>query len=272
MNTVYYYLKKHYRLLSLIGIVVFVMVAFKSKDNYREVTNTSFGAGEKLAYRVHYGFINAAEAEIEVGRAIVKVNNRPCYKVNVSGKTVGAFDLVSRVRDTWRSYIDTSAILPQMFYQKIEENKYRKEETVTFNHGSDVAYAEKKGEKKSFRVPNNIHDVISGYYFLRTLNFENIKVGNVVEVPTFFADEVYPMRVKYGGKGVVKTRFGKINVIKLNPILPENKLFKGENSIRIWVSDDENKVPVKVEVDLWIGAIEMDLQTYKGLRQPFKWL
>jgi hypothetical protein len=114
--------------------------------------------------------------------------------------------------------------------------------------------------------------VISGYYFLRTLNFDNIKIGEVVEVPTFFSGEVYPMRVKYGGKGVVKTRFGKINVIKLNPILPENKLFKGENSIRIWVSDDENKVPVKVEVDLWIGAIEMDLQTYKGLRQPFKWL
>ncbi len=259
-------------LLLLLVLVGVGMVGFHAKDNYRQVANSSFGAGEKLEYRVHYGFINAAEAKVEISNSVVKINNRPCYRVNVSGRTVGAFDLVSRVRDQWRSYIDTAAILPQMFYQNIEENKYKKQETVVFNHGSDVAYSENKQEKKSYKVPDNIHDVISGYYFLRTLNFERISEGQLIEVPTFFAGEVYPMRVKYRGKDVIKTKFGKIRVLKLNPIMPNNKLFKGENSIRIWVSDDENKVPVKVEVDLWIGALEMDITNFKGLKNEFKWL
>lgn len=260
---------RHILIMILAGLGI---VAFKSRDNYREISNTSFGTGERLEYRVHYGFINAAEAKVEISNSVVKVNNRPCYRVNVSGRTVGAFDLVSRVRDQWRSYIDTSAILPQMFYQNIEENKYRKQETVTFNHGSDVVYSEIKDEKKSYKVPDNIHDVISGYYFLRTLNFDRISEGQLVEVPTFFSGEVYPMRVKYRGKDIIKTKFGRIKVLKLNPIMPNNKLFKGEDSIRIWVTDDDNKVPVKVEVDLWIGALEMDLTSFKGLRNDFKWL
>ena len=259
-------------LISLLCLVVFSLFALNVKDNYRQIPNSSFGAGEKLEYRVHYGFINAAEAKVEISNSIVKVNNRPCYRVNVTGRTVGAFDLVSRVRDQWRSYIDTAAILPQMFSQNIEENKYRKQETVMFNHGSNVVYAEEKKERKSYKVPDNIHDVISGYYFLRTMDFDRISEGQTVEVPTFFSGEVYPMRVKYRGKDVVKTKFGRIKVLKLNPIMPNNKLFKGEDSIRIWVSDDENKVPVKVEVDLWIGALEMDLTSYKGLRHNFKWM
>ncbi|WP_394345647.1 DUF3108 domain-containing protein [Arundinibacter roseus] len=260
---------RRFYLLVLLIMAGLSVMAFTMRDSYRRVPNNSFGKGERLEYRVHYGFINAAEAKVEVSNSIVKVNNRPCYRVNVTGRTVGAFDLVSRVRDQWRSYIDTSAILPQMFYRNIQENSYRKEETLTFNHGSDVVYAEEKGEKKSYKVPDNIHDVISGYYFLRTINFDKISEGQIVELPTFFSDEVFPMRVRYRGKEVIKTKFGRMKVLKLNPVMPENKLFKGENSIRIWVSDDENKVPVKAEVDLWIGALEMDLKSYRGLRNEF---
>ena len=260
-------------LIILLGAVLFAtLAAVRAKDTYRQIPNSSFGTGERIEYRVHYGFINAAEARVEVANSVVRVNNRPCYRVNVTGRTVGAFDLVSRVRDQWRSYIDTAAIVPQMFQQNIEENKFRKQETLTFNHGSDVVYLDNKEDKKSFKVPDNVHDVISGYYFLRTMNFDRFSEGQLIEVPTFFSGEVYPMRVRYRGKDVVKTKFGKIRVIKLNPVMPNNKLFKGDDSVRIWVSDDDNKVPVKVEVDLWIGALEMDLKSFKGLRNDFKWM
>ncbi len=254
--------------------LVIIITAFRAKDTYRQIPNSSFGTGERIEYRVHYGFINAAEAKVEVANSVVRINNRPCYRVNVTGRTVGAFDLVSRVRDQWRSYIDTAAILPQMFQQNIEENKHRKQETLTFNHSSDVVYQDDKDrqEKKSYKVPDNVHDVISGYYFLRTMNFDRFTEGQLIEVPTFFSGEVYPMRVRYRGREVIKTKFGKIRVIKLNPVMPNNKLFKGDDSVRIWVSDDDNKVPVKVEVDLWIGALEMDLKSFRGMRNDFKWM
>lgn len=257
----------------LIGLVVsaFLITGFTMLNAYRRVVNTSFGLGEHLEYRVHYGFLNAAEATVDVSPTLYKVNDRPCYRVNVDGRTVGAFDLVTRIRDTWRSYIDTSAILPQKFYSNIQENSYRKEENITFNHTTNTAKAEERTERDTFKVPDNVHDFISGYFFLRTIEFNRLGDGQVIEVPAFYDDTVYNMKVRYRGKTSIKTKNGKINVIRLNPVLPQNKLFKEEESIRIFVSDDANKVPVKVEIDLFVGSMVMDLKRNNGLKQPLRY-
>ena len=257
----------------LIGISILTLfsLGFIGLNTYRRVVNNSFGPGEHIEFRVHYGFINAAEAIVDVSPSLYKVNERPCYRVNVDARTTGAFDLVNRIRDTWRSYIDTSAILPQKFYTSLQENKYRKEENITFNHETNTVKAEEHTGKDLYKVPDNVHDLISGYYFLRTIDFSRVVNGQVIEVPAFYDDTVYNMKVRYRGKDVIKTKFGKINVIKLNPVLPPgNALFKAEESIRIFVSDDVNKVPVKVEVDFWVGAMVMDLRKQSGLKQPLK--
>ncbi|MCE7041568.1 DUF3108 domain-containing protein [Dyadobacter sp. CY312] len=256
----------------LILISASAFIGFKQFEQNRVIPNKSFGLGEKVEYRVHYGFINAAEARVEIAKNITVVNNKPCYKINVTGRTVGPFDLISKVRDTWRSYVDTAAILPHMFQRSIQENKYRKEETVVFNHGKDVAVTTVKDESKTHNVPNNIHDIVSGYFFLRTINFDKVAEGEVIEVPTFFDGEVYKLRVRYVGKDVIKTKFGKTRVLRLNPLIPDNKLFKGEGAMRLWISDDVNKIPLKVQVELMIGSLEMDLKSYKGLRTDLVWL
>ena len=213
-------MRKVIAILFFLGAVTLANTAFAPQHTYRRVVNNSFGPGEHLEYKVHYGFLNAAEATVDVAPSFYKVNERPCYRVNVYGRTVGAFDLVTRIRDTWRSYIDTSAILPQKFYVNIQEGNHRKEENITFNHGTNTVRAEERTEKNTFRVPENVHDVISGYYFLRTIEVNRLSVGQTVEVPAFFDDEIYNMKVRYRGKDVIKTRFGRINVIKLNPIMP----------------------------------------------------
>lgn len=262
-------MNRSHLLLAILTLSIYF--SFTQYEQNRVIPNKSFCTGEKVEYRVHYGFINAAEAKVEVAKSVSVVNNRPCFKVNASGRTVGAFDLISRVRDTWRSYIDTSAILPHMFERQIQENKYRKEEKVMFNHNKDQAIASDKGETKTYAVPNNIHDIISGYFFLRTINFEKVTEGEVIEVPTFFDGEVYKLRVRYVGKDVIKTKFGKTRVLRLNPIIPNNKLFKGESPMRLWISDDSNKIPLKAEVELVIGSLEMDIKAYKGLRKEITW-
>lgn len=262
---------KYIHLTLLILLISLVFAGFRQFDQARVVPNKSFGFGEKVEYRVHYGFINAAEAKVEIAKNFSVVNNKPCYKINVTGRTVGPFDLISRVRDTWRSYVDTAAIIPQMFQRNIQENKYRKDETVVFNHNKDVAVLSVKDETKTYAVPNNVHDIISGYFLLRTMNFDRIAEGEVIEVPTFFDGEVYKLRVRYVGKDVIKTKFGKTRVLRLNPLIPDNKLFKGEGAMKLWISDDVNKIPLKVQVELVIGSLEMDLKSYKGLKAEPVW-
>jgi hypothetical protein len=255
----------------LISITALSVFSFKAIDGFRAIKNTSFAPGEHIEYRVHYGIINAAEAIVDVENKIQKVNNRPCYVVKVTGKTTGAFDLVSRVRDTWQSYIDTTAMIPHQFYTNKREGGYKNIEKVVFDHENEIANRydlDNKKEKNTYKVPKNIQDVVSGYYYLRTVDFSNMKVGQAVTVKAFFEGDIFDMKMKYAGKEKIKTKFGYAKVFKINPILPNNSFFEDENSIRIWVSDDENKIPLKVEVDLKIGSISMDIKKFSGLKNP----
>jgi hypothetical protein len=248
-------------------LAVYILCGFIVGDSYRHIRNDSYGRGEVLEYRVHYGFVNAGEGTVEVSPTLYKVNGRPCYRVNVFGKTVWPFESVLRIRDTWRSFIDTSALIPQRFYVNIQEGRYRKEETVFFDHESmKVRSEEVNNETKEFPIPKNIQDLVSGYFFLRTVDFNRLRKEDTVKINAFFDDEFFDFKVKYRGKGEVDTKFGKIKCIKLTPVMPPNKLFDGDNSIRVWISDDKNKIPVKIEADMFVGAVELDLKKFKNLR------
>jgi hypothetical protein len=240
-----------------------VMSGFVSADKpLRTVKNHSFGAGETLKYKIHYGFITAAEGVVEIDRALHRVNNRPCYRVNVLGKTVGSFDFFLRIRDHFRSYIDTSAIVPHRFQETKEEGKYRKKETIDFNHTLNLATV----NSKSHKVPENVQDIVSGAFYLRTLHLDNYRNGDEIRVKGFFDEEVYDLTVFYMGKETVETKAGKFRAHRLVPKMPDNKLFRGENSISLYLSDDRNKIPVLIKAEMFVGSVLVDLYHHNGLR------
>lgn len=250
--------------------LLFLMSFIIPSDNYRVLRQSNFKTGEKFNYKVKFGFIPVGEATVSVNKNLYAINNRPCYRVNVFGRTTGLTDLF-HIRNTYRSYIDTLAILPQKFYMSVQENSYRNEENIVFDHINNVAASDDEDTPKKVKVPNNIQDVISGYYYLRTIDFAKMKIGDAISSKIFFDGDVYEMRVKYNGKTHIKTRFGEINVLKITPILPSNKMFSGENAIRIFVSDDTNHVPIRIEVDFSVGSANMELRQYENLQEDFKW-
>ncbi|TPE45027.1 DUF3108 domain-containing protein [Pontibacter mangrovi] len=260
-------MKKFFPVLILITLVIF---GFATKDSMRYLPNESFGTGEVLKYKVHYGPITAAEAVINVSPEIHTVNNRPCYKATVYGKTNGSFDLFIRIRDTWQSYIDTAAIVPQRSFRNIEEGNYRKHETVDFDHYANKAHVEKKKkskrERKTYKVSDNVQDIVSGFYYLRTLDFDNMHVGDKTTVQGFFDEENFDMEVEYRGREVVNTKAGTIRAIKLVPRMPKNDLFNGENSITVYLSDDKNKIPVLIQAEMFVGSVKINLYDYKNLK------
>ena len=257
----------------LLPALLLPLTAFSpTADATRTISNSSFDRGEVLQYKVHYGLINAAEATIELDRDVHRVHERPCYRATVTGRTTGSFDFFLRIRDTWRSYIDTTSILPQRFFRNIEENNYRKRETVDFDHLRDMADVEshkkdKNNVKKgSFKVPDNVQDLVSGFYYLRTINYDLHRPGDVIRVQGFFDEDVFSMDVTYKGRETVDTKAGTVRAIRLVPKMPANKLFKGENAVSVFLSDDQNKIPVLIQAEMFVGAVKVDLYKYKGLR------
>lgn len=258
----------------LVGVSL-ILMSFSMVSDYRVIPRKGFTQGELIEYRVHYGIINAATAKVEVGKNIVYVNQRPCYRVSITGRTVGPFDLISRVRDTWRSHMDTAAVLPQLFERDIQEGKYRLDEKVVFNHLTNTATVTSKKrnqEAVKFTIPKNAQDLVGSYYYLRTIDFQQIAVGKVMEIPMFFDNEVYKLKVRFAGKEVIKTRYGRLETYKLIPYVPANRFFKGEYPMTIWVSNDVNRVPLKVEVNLKIGSLGLEITNYSGLKSEFKWM
>jgi hypothetical protein len=247
-------------------LILLAAWGFVTKDSLRRIEQDSFSTGEVLRYKVHYGMINAAEAVIEVAPEIQKVNNRPCYKANVFGKTIGSFDYFLRIRDTWRSYIDTAAIVPQMFHRNIEEGKYRKKENATFDHYRNVVVVEDKKGTDTFKVPENVQDIVSGFFYMRTLPLDKYKNGDIIRLQGFFDDEVFDFTVVFRGREIVETKAGNIRAFKLVPKMPENKLFSGENAVSVYLSDDKNKIPVLIKAEMFVGSIKVNLYQSSGLK------
>lgn len=266
-------MKSHYSL-TFFALLFLVLVSFKFIDGYVSKLPVSFSLGEQLKFRLHYGFITAGEAVMDIEPSIGTYEDKPVYKVNVTGKSTGAFDVFIRIRNTYKSYIDTATLTPLMFYRNVEEGNYRRQESTFFDQSNQMAKVEirdpgKLPEVKTYEVKPNVQDLISGYFYLRNVDFNSISPGTVVGVDAFFEDKSYDFRVRYLGKETIKTAVGKVKAIKMVPVMPDNKLFKGGESIKVWISDDLNKVPLKVKAEMFVGAVEVDLISYKGLKHPF---
>jgi hypothetical protein len=262
----------------LYGLVMFLLLAgftAERNDLYPRVKNESFMRGEVLKFKMTYGIFTVGRGSANIHPNYFKLNHRDCYKVDVFAETVGLVNWVSDVEDQFGAYIDTASILPQMFYRRIREGSYRKDEQTFFDHEQKkikVRTADRKtGKYKDplfYDAPEQVRDMIAGFLYLRIMDFSKIKVNDTISVKGFFEDEFYNLKIIYKGKDVVKTKVGKVRTVVFKPVMPDNKLFDGENSITAHFSDDKNRIPIKIDAEMFIGSAGVELTDYSGLRNP----
>jgi hypothetical protein len=240
---------------------LFLFIAGFGQVPFRQIKNQAFKTGEILEYRIHYGFVEAGMAQLEVKQELSSYNNRKCFHVVGIGQTKGAFDWFFRVRDRYESYFDSEAFIPWVFIRRVEEGSYSKNQNVTFDHYKKTATS----EKVTIPVPDFVQDLISAFYYARTLDFTNAVPGAVFPIDAYLDDEVFQMNIKYIGKEEVNTKLGTFNCIKFRPLLLEGRVFKEEEDMTVWISDDKNRIVVRAEAEILVGSLKMDLNGYSGL-------
>ena len=264
---------------SVFIVCLFALFAFSDERNdvYQVVKNDSFSRGEVLNYKMSYGILNIGKGTVKIHENYFRVNNRQCYKLDVFGKTVGLIDWVADVDDQWGAYIDTAALVPHISYRKIREGKYRKDEIINFNHEQqkiEVKHIDqntgkyKEPKYYDYEKPAQMRDMIGGFLYLRTLDLSRIQPGDSVLIKGFFEDEFYKMNIVYQGRATIKTKVGKVRCLVFKPVMPNNSVFDGENSITVWFSDDKNRIPIKVSAKMFIGSAGVELTSYGALRNP----
>lgn len=240
------------------------------------IKNESFSKGEQLDYKVSFLGLTVGKAITKVDSKSYNINSRPCFKIDAFGETTG-ISWLYRVKDNWGAYIDTAAMVTHVSYRKIRENDYRKDELVNFDHTERKARVKVLNKEtglyesvNDYDIPDNATDLVGGFIQMRFFDFKKIKVGDTVAISGFFEDTSYKLKIMYKGKETVSTRMGKIPCHLMVPIMPDNKLFNGENSISVWISDDGNKIPVKIQAKMFIGHTGLELTSFRGLRNPVK--
>ncbi|MCB0428999.1 MAG: DUF3108 domain-containing protein [Flavobacteriales bacterium] len=232
---------------------------------FREVDTQPFKIGEKLKYRVHYGIVDAGEAQLEV-QSSRKIGSRSVYHIVGSGKSQGAFDWFFKVRDRYETYMDSLALFPWVFVRRVDEGGYKLEQDYIFNQFKNKVKSQQK--QAEYEVPDNVQDILSAFYFARALDFSDAKPGTEYEIPTFIDEELWPFRIKYVGSEELKTKLGTFRVLKFNPVIQIGRVFKAEEDLTIWITDDPNHIPVRLQAEVLVGSIKMDIKSINGNAYP----
>ncbi len=225
----------------------------------------AFRDGEHLKFVIHYGIIDAGEAELRVTKSNKKFQGRSAYHIVGTGKSLGAFNWFFKVRDRYETYLDVDGIFPWEFVRDIHEGGYDKQQNYKFFQDKSAVLTD-KGD--TFKIPEFSQDMLSSFYYARTLDFDGIYKGKVFTIPTFVDGEVFPLKIKYLGRENVELRSGTYRCMKFVPIIQEGRIFEEEEDMMVWITDDKNRIPVLAKAKVLVGSIKMELVEYKNLANP----
>lgn len=231
-----------------------------TKFSFRTINNEAFDVGETLEFNVRYGFIVAGKAVLTIPN-LEYYKGRKSYYIESRVNSLPFFSTFYKVEDLYISVVDAEGIFPWRFEQHIKEGKYTRDFEAEFDHYLGIA----KTSEGEYPIESYVHDIISAFYYTRTIDFSNMKPGQRITLKNFYKDTTYILEVKYKGKQQVEVKAGKFNCIVVEPIIQEGGLFKSEGTLYIWLTDDKRKIPVMVKSKILIGSITAELTKYSGI-------
>jgi hypothetical protein len=237
-----------------------------SQSEFCNTRNAAFNEGEQLYFKVWYnmGRIWVGAGEVRFNIASDNLNGRKMYHIIADGKTLKSYEWFYKVRDRYESWVDPTTMQPAKFIRNVDEGGFKIYNNVVFNQSIGQAVS----TAGIFQVPKCVQDVLSAIYYARNIDYNSYKVGAKIPFNMFLDDKVYNLYIRYLGKEQIVTRYGTFNTIKISPLLIQGSIFSGGEKMAIWVSDDANHLPVRIDSPIQVGSIKVDLMGFEKLRHP----
>lgn len=225
-------------------------------------------SGEKLRYRIHYGLLNAGTASLTTLKTTYK--GQPHFYVKGYGKTTGAVRAFFKVEDNYESFINYNTGLPSFYVRDVKEGTYTQHFETVFNHGNQTLLLTDKEKKttQTLKSVAGIQDMLSAFYYLRSLDDNDLKVGSVKKLNIWIDDEMFPFQLKVVRTENVKTKFGYINSLVIVPQVISGRVFKDKEGVTLWVSNDKNHIPIAIKAELAVGSLKADLDSFSNVKYP----
>lgn len=232
--------------------------------------NDAFQDGEWFRFRMRYGFLNASYAIATVRETTFK--DQAVYHVAATGKTTGFARWFFKVDDYFDSYFEKDIVRPIRFVRNISEGNYKRHVEIDFDHNnqSGIMHDLLRKTKTEISFAPNLQDLVSTFYFLRNhFDLEGIQVGETASLHMIYDKKPFAFQFRFLGYENVKTKFGVVPCVKFRPYVEEGRIFKKKSGLSLWVSNDNNRIPIKVVAELSVGSLDVDLVDFKGLKHPF---
>jgi len=230
---------------------------------YRKMGNKAWGVGERMVFDIKYGFVTAGEAVLTIPAAD-SVGGRRAYRIEVKVNSLPAFSWVYRVEDRYLTFIDVEALVPLRFEQHIREGSYARDFVAEFDQERNIA----RTTEGNYPIPPYVHDIMSAFFYVRALDLGGMNPGDIITLQNFYKDKTFDLGVRLLGRQELEVDAGTFNTIVVEPLVKEGGLFKSEGRIVVWLSDDEIKLPIRINTKIVIGSIDAELREYSGLLGP----
>ena len=249
-------------------VVGFVLLSWKGND---QVVNNTFTKGEFMKFRIHYGPITAGFATLEVMPDMATINGKPCIHIVGKGFTNSTFDVFYKVRDQYETFMDRETLLSRRFYRHIREGKFESYTETHFDQENQKArYINPKKVEIFYDVPEGIQDVISAFYFARAYyDHEKLEVGDKISLRNFLDRKTFALEAQLLERETIKVDGKTYKALRMGLLIEEAGLITDGSKIEFWISDDANKLPLRIKSDLVIGSLKADLVETQNLLNPF---
>jgi hypothetical protein len=222
-----------------------------------------FSAGEYLHFEVNYGIMLAGYATIEIHENN-SFNGRDCFIFKTTAKSRRAFDWIFKVRDWTMSYFDKEKVHTLKFEKELREGSYETDIDIDYDQtGHKATYFQKRKGKKNksavIDIPENVMDPLSALFYVRTLD---LKVGDEILIPATDNKKVYDIKVIVHKMETIEVPAGKFKCFVVEPIMADGGVFKKDGKIKVWLTSDKKKMPVKMDTKVYIGSITAELDWY----------
>jgi hypothetical protein len=222
------------------------------------ISTAVFAKKESILFDLKFGFIKGGEASFIISDTTF--NNKKAIQYHLVGRTTGLTNTLFGVNDEYITTVDAETLLPLKAVRNIKEKKYRWYNETLFYPDIDSINSQRTGWRE---VPDSLVDIISVFfYFVNRHLMDNLEAGHNVTLPTFHADKISDISIKYEGQRKIPTDLGEIDCYVLAPKVDKGKLLNRSDGLKCFISK-EKKVPVLFEFDMRVGALRAILKSYK---------
>jgi hypothetical protein len=272
-------IKKQLKISTAVSVLSWILLFTKGVFTQCEVEDPCFIPGEFIRYEVSYnlGYLWVNAGEVYFRADTLTYNDMPCWYFESYGQSYRFYDLFFKVRDRFRAKVTQNSFKPLWFQQNTYEGGYVVNNLFEFDHENNKVAVSLQNSTRPLTIdtldlPSCTFDVLSAIYYTRNLKFEGLLPGDKLPLRFIIEGEFYDLFIRYLGKEPLKNRDGKIyDCIKFSALLVDGTIFKGGEDLFVWVTDDENKIPILAEARILVGSVKAYLTEYRNLKEELKY-